>query len=174
MSSSQGGVPVHVSSQWQLHVWFSRSQCPHVGSSCQCLSGWSPLSRFKFWICIDLAERSWYLAVMQHLAWISVIFISQFCLKKVNDSGYQTLQRTTAIGITEFIEILFCFRRAYLMCAHYCSFQGILHLRGRPTVAYDQQGLVFAVAMEGGAIKLFDSRSFDKVCTYRQQVKSQP
>ncbi|KAL7094861.1 hypothetical protein ACP275_11G131000 [Erythranthe tilingii] len=40
--------------------------------------------------------------------------------------------------------------------------QGILHLRGRPTVAYDQQGLVFAVAMEGGAIKLFDSRSFDK------------
>lgn len=44
--------------------------------------------------------------------------------------------------------------------------QGILHLRGRPTVAYDQQGLVFAVAMEGGAIKLFDSRSYDKVITY--------
>ncbi|GMH28034.1 hypothetical protein Nepgr_029877 [Nepenthes gracilis] len=40
--------------------------------------------------------------------------------------------------------------------------QGILHLRGRPTVAYDQQGLVFAVAMEGGAIKLFDSRFYDK------------
>lgn len=40
--------------------------------------------------------------------------------------------------------------------------QGILHLRGKPTVAYDQQGLVFAVAMEGGAIKLFDSRSYDK------------
>ncbi|XP_027928032.1 protein ANTHESIS POMOTING FACTOR 1 [Vigna unguiculata] len=40
--------------------------------------------------------------------------------------------------------------------------QGILRLRGRPAVAYDQQGLVFAVAMEGGAIKLFDSRSYDK------------
>ncbi|TVU00714.1 hypothetical protein EJB05_36611 [Eragrostis curvula] len=40
--------------------------------------------------------------------------------------------------------------------------QGILQLRGRPSVAYDQQGLVFAVAMEGGAIKLFDSRSYDK------------
>lgn len=40
--------------------------------------------------------------------------------------------------------------------------QGILRLRGRPTVAYDQQGLVFVVAMEGGAIKLFDSRSYDK------------
>ncbi|XP_051117546.1 protein ANTHESIS POMOTING FACTOR 1 [Andrographis paniculata] len=40
--------------------------------------------------------------------------------------------------------------------------QGILHLRGKPTVAYDQQGLVFAVALEGGAIKLFDSRSYDK------------
>ncbi|XP_057722872.1 protein ANTHESIS POMOTING FACTOR 1 [Arachis stenosperma] len=40
--------------------------------------------------------------------------------------------------------------------------QGILRLRGRPAVAYDQQGLVFSVAMEGGAIKLFDSRSYDK------------
>lgn len=50
----------------------------------------------------------------------------------------------------------------------YCySFQGILRLRGRPTVAYDQQGLVFAVAMEGGAIKLFDSRSYDKVLPYK-------
>lgn len=45
------------------------------------------------------------------------------------------------------------------------SFKGILRLRGRPSVAYDQQGLVFAVAMEGGAIKLFDSRSYDKVCS---------
>ncbi|KAF2308482.1 hypothetical protein GH714_009902 [Hevea brasiliensis] len=44
--------------------------------------------------------------------------------------------------------------------------QGILRLRGRPTVAYDQQGLVFAVAMEGGAIKLFDSRSYDKRCGF--------
>lgn len=43
--------------------------------------------------------------------------------------------------------------------------QGLLRLRGRPTVAFDQQGLVFAVAMEGGAIKLFDSRSYDKVST---------
>lgn len=40
-----------------------------------------------------------------------------------------------------------------------------MHLRGRPTVAYDHQGLVFAAAMEGGAIKLFDSRSYDKVHT---------
>ncbi|KAL0681030.1 hypothetical protein Bca4012_047877 [Brassica carinata] len=40
--------------------------------------------------------------------------------------------------------------------------QGILHLRGRPAVAYDQQGLVFAIAMEGGAVKLFDSRCYDK------------
>ncbi|EFJ34246.1 hypothetical protein SELMODRAFT_439216 [Selaginella moellendorffii] len=35
-------------------------------------------------------------------------------------------------------------------------------VRGRLSVAYDQQGLVFAVCMEGGAIKLFDGRSFDK------------
>lgn len=50
-----------------------------------------------------------------------------------------------------------------MIYAHCYSSQGILRLRGRPAVAYDQQGLVFAVAMEGGAIKLFDSRSYDKV-----------
>lgn len=53
-----------------------------------------------------------------------------------------------------------------MIYAYRYSFQGILRLRGRPTVAYDQQGLVFAVAMEGGAIKLFDSRSYDKVLTH--------
>lgn len=53
---------------------------------------------------------------------------------------------------------------------HSCIFQGILRLRGRPAVAYDQQGLVFAVAMEGGAIKLFDSRHFDKVCVSKAQL----
>nr|XP_009606527.2 protein ANTHESIS POMOTING FACTOR 1-like isoform X1 [Nicotiana tomentosiformis] len=50
----------------------------------------------------------------------------------------------------------------FVIYAHPCSFQGILRLRGRPAVAYDQQGLVFAVAMEGGAVKLFDSRAYDK------------
>lgn len=58
------------------------------------------------------------------------------------------------------------FQSIFLSAFHAYSFsiQGILRLRGRPSVAYDQQGLVFAVAMEGGAIKLFDSRSYDKVC----------
>lgn len=41
--------------------------------------------------------------------------------------------------------------------------QGLMRIRGRPAVAYDEQGLVFAVSMEGGAIKLFDVRSYDKV-----------
>ncbi|GAQ87438.1 Transducin/WD40 repeat-like superfamily protein [Klebsormidium nitens] len=40
--------------------------------------------------------------------------------------------------------------------------QGLMRVRGRPAVAYDEQGLVFAVSMEGGAIKLFDVRSYDK------------
>lgn len=59
---------------------------------------------------------------------------------------------------------------ALVICAYWYSLQGILRLRGRPAVAYDQQGLVFAVAMEGGAIKLFDSRSYDKVYTYKAQT----
>ena len=40
--------------------------------------------------------------------------------------------------------------------------QGVLHRRGRPSAAYDPQGLIFAVACAGGEIKLFDSRAFDK------------
>eukprot|EP00898_Chlorokybus_atmophyticus_P005690 jgi/Chlat1/6121/Chrsp409S05658 len=40
--------------------------------------------------------------------------------------------------------------------------QGLLRVRGRPAAAYDQQGLVFAVAMEASAVKLYDVRSFDK------------
>lgn len=40
--------------------------------------------------------------------------------------------------------------------------QGMLRVRGRPSVAYDRQGLIFGIAMEGGAIKLFDVRLFDK------------
>ena len=53
--------------------------------------------------------------------------------------------------------------RSFMFPVYPSIIQGILRLRGRPSVAYDQQGLVFAVAMEGGAIKLFDSRSYDKV-----------
>ena len=43
------------------------------------------------------------------------------------------------------------------------GWQGLMRVRGRPSVAYDEQGLVFAVAMEGGAVKLFDVRSYEKV-----------
>eukprot|EP00252_Welwitschia_mirabilis_P023786 TRINITY_DN6831_c0_g1_i1.p1 TRINITY_DN6831_c0_g1~~TRINITY_DN6831_c0_g1_i1.p1 ORF type:complete len:333 (-),score=76.90 TRINITY_DN6831_c0_g1_i1:388-1386(-) len=40
--------------------------------------------------------------------------------------------------------------------------QGLIRVRGRPSVAYDEQGLVFAICNEGGSIKLFDIRSYDK------------
>eukprot|EP00850_Spirogloea_muscicola_P000722 SM000003S10967 [mRNA] locus=s3:14867:17145:+ [translate_table: standard] len=40
--------------------------------------------------------------------------------------------------------------------------QGLVRVRGRPAVTYDQQGLVFAIAMEGGTVKLFDTKSYDK------------
>eukprot|EP00270_Netrium_digitus_P009756 TRINITY_DN2988_c0_g1_i1.p1 TRINITY_DN2988_c0_g1~~TRINITY_DN2988_c0_g1_i1.p1 ORF type:complete len:409 (+),score=87.56 TRINITY_DN2988_c0_g1_i1:30-1229(+) len=40
--------------------------------------------------------------------------------------------------------------------------QGQMRLLGRPSVAYDQQGLVMAVSMEGGVVKLFDVRGYDK------------
>ncbi|KAK1410476.1 hypothetical protein QVD17_37013 [Tagetes erecta] len=39
--------------------------------------------------------------------------------------------------------------------------QGLLRVQGRPATAYDDQGLVFAVAF-GGLIRMFDSRYYEK------------
>jgi COMPASS component SWD2 len=40
--------------------------------------------------------------------------------------------------------------------------QGLLRRKGRPAVAYDPQGLIFAVSSSVNTIKLYDVRSFDK------------
>lgn len=42
------------------------------------------------------------------------------------------------------------------------SSQGLLHVQGRPATAYDDQGLVFAIAF-GGYIRMFDARNYEKV-----------
>ncbi|XP_037495387.1 protein ANTHESIS POMOTING FACTOR 1 isoform X4 [Jatropha curcas] len=39
--------------------------------------------------------------------------------------------------------------------------QGLLRVQGRPATAYDDQGLVFAIAF-GGYIRMFDSRKYEK------------
>ncbi|KAJ6851506.1 WD repeat-containing protein 82-B isoform X1 [Iris pallida] len=39
--------------------------------------------------------------------------------------------------------------------------QGLLRVQGRPAVAYDDQGMVFAVAF-GGLIRMFDARKYEK------------
>ncbi|KAI3904235.1 hypothetical protein MKW92_053978 [Papaver armeniacum] len=41
----------------------------------------------------------------------------------------------------------------------------LLHVQGRPAVAYDDQGIVFSVAF-GGYIRMFDARMYDKLSTY--------
>jgi COMPASS component SWD2 len=41
--------------------------------------------------------------------------------------------------------------------------QGLLRRKGRPSVAYDPNGLVFAIALDNNTIKLYDLRNFDKV-----------
>ncbi|KAG2485007.1 hypothetical protein HYH03_016210 [Edaphochlamys debaryana] len=40
--------------------------------------------------------------------------------------------------------------------------QGCLTVPGNPSATIDQQGLVFAVAVESGVVKLYDLRSYDK------------
>nr|POE65807.1 wd repeat-containing protein 82 [Quercus suber] len=77
---------------------------------------------------------------------VSVVVFVSLCMSPINDS-FMSGSLDHSVRIWD-LRVNAC--------------QGILRLRGRPTVAYDQQGLVFAVAMEGGAIKLFDSRSYDK------------
>ncbi|KAF9590545.1 hypothetical protein IFM89_035863 [Coptis chinensis] len=76
---------------------------------------------------------------------------------RLYDTANATLLKTTYHKKHGADRICFTHHPSSVICS-----SGILHLRGRPAVAYDQQGLVFSVAMEGGAIKLFDSRSYDK------------
>lgn len=45
--------------------------------------------------------------------------------------------------------------------------QGLMHLSGRPVAAYDPEGLIFAAGVNSECIKLYDLRSFDKVCYTR-------
>ena len=40
-----------------------------------------------------------------------------------------------------------------------------MHLSGRPVASFDPEGLIFAVGVESKMVKLYDLRSFDKVCT---------
>ena len=39
-----------------------------------------------------------------------------------------------------------------------------MHLPGRPVAAFDPEGLIFAAGIGSEMIKLYDMRSFDKVC----------
>lgn len=40
--------------------------------------------------------------------------------------------------------------------------QGVVKCPAQPSAAFDEQGLVFAVAADSGIIKLYDVRSYDK------------
>ena len=42
--------------------------------------------------------------------------------------------------------------------------QGLMHLSGRPVAAFDPEGLIFAAGINSEMLKLYDLRSFDKVC----------
>ena len=39
-------------------------------------------------------------------------------------------------------------------------------MNGRPVAAFDPEGLVFSAGVDSEMIKLYDLRSFDKVCSY--------
>ncbi|RUS31520.1 WD40-repeat-containing domain protein [Jimgerdemannia flammicorona] len=40
--------------------------------------------------------------------------------------------------------------------------QGLINISGRPTVAFDQSGLVFAVGLDSNTIRVYDLKAFDK------------
>ena len=40
---------------------------------------------------------------------------------------------------------------------------GLMQCPGRPVVAFDPEGLIFAVGLQSEQIKLYDLRGFDKV-----------
>ena len=49
-----------------------------------------------------------------------------------------------------------------------------MHLNSRPVASFDPEGLIFAAGIDSRQLKLYDLRSFDKVCTYVNQVESLP
>lgn len=78
--------------------------------------------------------------------------------------GFLSVKEEVSLSKHDFVMLVLWWSIQWLNSMdRFFLFQGLLRVRGRPAVAYDQQGLVFAVAMEGGAIKLFDVRSYDKV-----------
>ena len=42
--------------------------------------------------------------------------------------------------------------------------QGLLHVPQRPVANYDPEGVVIGVGSESSEVKLYDMRTFDKVC----------
>jgi len=46
-----------------------------------------------------------------------------------------------------------------------CYLQGLMNLPGRPVAAFDPEGLIFAAGISSESLKLYDLRSFDKVCS---------
>ena len=42
--------------------------------------------------------------------------------------------------------------------------QGLMHLNGRPVASYDPEGLIFVAGIDSRQLKLYDLRTFDKVC----------
>ena len=39
-----------------------------------------------------------------------------------------------------------------------------MYLSGRPVAAFDPEGLIFAAGVNSETVKLYDLRSFDRVC----------
>ena len=55
----------------------------------------------------------------------------------------------------------------YERCNYSLVLQGLMHLSGRPVAAFDPEGLIFAAGINSEMLKLYDLRSFDKVCYFR-------
>ena len=43
-----------------------------------------------------------------------------------------------------------------------------MHLTGKPVASFDPEGLIFSVGLESKMVKLYDLRSFDKVCDAKE------
>ncbi len=54
------------------------------------------------------------------------------------------------------------------------SCSGIMHVQGKPVLAFDPEGLVFSVGVQSEMVKLYDLRSYDKgpFATFKVSVSS--
>lgn len=48
--------------------------------------------------------------------------------------------------------------------------KGVVHAKGRPTAAFDPEGLIFALGVDSSTVKMYDLRAYESVSCLSRNV----